>query len=77
MVDFDFATMYPKSTLFEGLLANKSVNTMKVVPKEHIVRGEVKWVISVLHEGKRRRRFFSSFTEARGFDVLAWLLNSR
>lgn len=46
---------------------------MKINIKKHIVRGEVKWVVDVTHNGKRRRKRFNTQVEAKQFDVLSWL----
>jgi integrase len=46
---------------------------MKITLKQRKVRGEIKWVLDVIHEGKRRRKFFNSKTEADRFDVLSWM----
>ena len=48
---------------------------MKVNIKQHNVRGSIKWVLDVLHEGKRRRKFFETKIEADRFDVISWLAN--
>ena len=32
------------------------------------VRGEVKYVLDVMHHGKRRRKYFSSFVESQSFE---------
>lgn len=32
------------------------------------VRGEIKYVLDVMHHGKRRRKYFSSFLELRFFE---------
>ena len=46
---------------------------MKVSYKKHKVRGTTKWVLDVLHEGKRRRKFFGSLMEAKAYDVVSWM----
>jgi hypothetical protein len=46
---------------------------MKVSIKQHEVRGKIKWVVNILHQGKRRRKFFDSWKEANSFDVVDWL----
>ena len=46
---------------------------MKIDVKQHDVRGKIKWVVNVTHEGKRRRKFFSTYVEAMKFDVLEWV----
>jgi len=48
---------------------------VKVNIKQHNVRGSIKWVLDVLHEGKRRRKFFETKIEADRFDVISWLGN--
>jgi len=35
--------------------------------------GKRMWLLTLHHGGKRRRKFFSSFSEASGFDVVDWL----
>lgn len=46
---------------------------MKISIKKHIIRGEVKWVVDVKDQGKRRRKRFNTKLEAEKFDKLAWL----
>jgi len=46
---------------------------MKVNIFRGVVRGKQKWVLSVHHDGKRRRKFFNSYAEANSFNVLNWL----
>lgn len=45
---------------------------MKISINKHKVRGEVKWVVNMVHEGKRKRKFFNSAMEAKSFNALEW-----
>ena len=45
---------------------------MKVSIKENKVRGKTKWVVDMLHNGKRKRKFFNSYAEAKTFNPLEW-----
>ena len=45
---------------------------MKVSIKRHTVRGVIKYVVDISHEGKRKRKFFTSLTEAQAFDAVSW-----
>ena len=46
---------------------------MKINVFKGMVRGEQKWVLSVHIDGKRRRKFFKTYVEAKKFDVLGWV----
>ena len=49
---------------------------MKVSIKKHKVREDIKWVVEVNYQGKRRRKFFKSMAEAKIFqneNLLDWL----
>jgi hypothetical protein len=43
----------------------------KITPTQK--NGKRMWLLTVHHGGKRRRKFFHSFAEASGFDVVDWL----
>ena len=46
---------------------------MKISIKWHKFRDKERWVLDVLHEGKRRRKLFGSAMEAKVFDLVGWL----
>jgi len=46
---------------------------MKVSISKRKVRDNIKWALTVHHDGKRRRKFFNSAMEAKAFDVVTWL----
>jgi integrase len=46
---------------------------MKVSISKRKVRDNIKWALTIHHNGKRRRKFFNSAMEAKAFDVVTWL----
>ena len=77
LVDFKLFIIYHLLPLFHGIFGNRFGNRMKITKKQRRVRGEIKWVLDVLHEGKRRRKFFNSKIEMDRFDVLLWMSEVR
>ena len=49
---------------------------MKIKISKAKVRDEFKWVLTVTHNGERKRKFFNTLIEARQFDALAWINES-
>ena len=45
---------------------------MKINISKTKVRGDIRWVLKMHHDGKRKRKFFLSLAEAQVFDAVNW-----